>query len=201
MKCLIALFALCAGFSASARNHAEAGPLDPSEWADTEAVTNIALTIPNGDMRRFRFTLDFDATPSNCVEVSFGVDADGDGVLSLDERGMSFGWDCGAWTLAGNGYCGTPDAEIGRTCSVFGAATTNEHKHLSWQCYATTEGVSSLETFENDVPLHFPLPEPPPDWLCRTDWNAIRVAVRGIDRPGERFSVKVSRVGSAIIIR
>lgn len=201
MKRLIALFVLCVGFSAFARNHAEVGPLDPSEWADTEAVTNFAFTIPDGDMRRFRFTLDFNATPSNCVEVSFGVDADGDGNLSLDERGMSFGWDCGAWVLAGNGYCGTPDDEIGRTCAIFGAVTTNEYKHLSWLCCVAPEGMRLLEISENGISLHFPLPDPPPDWLFQTDWNAIRVAVRGVDRPGERFMVKASRVGAAIIIR
>ena len=37
------------------------------------------------------------ASPSNNVEVAFGTDADGDGVLDLWETDCVIGWDCGAW--------------------------------------------------------------------------------------------------------
>lgn len=37
------------------------------------------------------------ASPSNCVEVSVGVDANEDGVLDLDEADWTFGYNCGTW--------------------------------------------------------------------------------------------------------
>ena len=45
----------------------------------------------------FGVAVSLDASPSNCVEVSIGEDADGDGVLSLDEMDQTFGYNCGTW--------------------------------------------------------------------------------------------------------
>ena len=38
-----------------------------------------------------------DATPTNNVEVAIGIDADGDGNLSVEESAHVFGYDCGKW--------------------------------------------------------------------------------------------------------
>ena len=43
------------------------------------------------------FTLELQASPSNNVEVAIGCDANGDGHLSLDESGLTVGYDCGEW--------------------------------------------------------------------------------------------------------
>jgi hypothetical protein len=47
----------------------------------------------------FAVRIELDATPSNGVEVVFGRDADGDGLLSRTEEAMSVGYDCGEWTV------------------------------------------------------------------------------------------------------
>ena len=71
--------------------------LPQSEYADTEVSTNIPFAVSFDTMSRVNFSLSLDASPSNCVEVSIGEDANGDGILSLEEAAYTFGFDCGRW--------------------------------------------------------------------------------------------------------
>lgn len=70
-------------------------PFDVS--ALSEATTNIPFAVNFETMSRIEFTLVLDASPTNFVEVSIGTDANGDGVLGLDEDERAFGFDCGRW--------------------------------------------------------------------------------------------------------
>ena len=72
-------------------------PLPQSEYADTEVSTNIPFEVSFDAMSRMNFSISLEASPSNCVEVSIGADANGDGVLSLDETDQTFGYNCGHW--------------------------------------------------------------------------------------------------------
>ena len=63
----------------------------------SEASTNIPFEVNFEAMSRIEFALEFDASPTNSVEVAIGTDANGDGVLGLDEDDLSFGFDCGRW--------------------------------------------------------------------------------------------------------
>ena len=63
----------------------------------SEASTNIPFEVDFGTMSRIEFSLALDASPTNFVEVAIGTDANGDGVLGLDEDGLSLGFDCGRW--------------------------------------------------------------------------------------------------------
>ena len=45
------------------------GPLPPSEYADTEVSTNIAVVVDRSMMTRIEFTVALEATPTNNVEV------------------------------------------------------------------------------------------------------------------------------------
>ena len=73
------------------------GPLPSPEYADTEVTTNIPFAVSLETMSRIEFTLTFDASPTNAVEVSVGVDENGDGWLSTTEAVLTFGYDCGRW--------------------------------------------------------------------------------------------------------
>ena len=66
---------------------------EPS-FADTEASTHVAVPAFEG-CNVFRVQLQFDAMPSNSVQIAFGQDVDGDGRLSLRESGMALGWSGG----------------------------------------------------------------------------------------------------------
>ena len=71
--------------------------LPVSNYADTEVSTNIPFEVRFDSMSRMNFSISLDASPSNCVEVSIGADANGDGLLSLDETDQTFGYNCGTW--------------------------------------------------------------------------------------------------------
>ena len=71
--------------------------LPQSEYADTEVSTNIPFAVSFDAMSRMNFSISLDASPSNCVEVSIGEDANADGNLSPEEAAYTFGFDCGRW--------------------------------------------------------------------------------------------------------
>ena len=71
--------------------------LPRSEYADTEVSTNIPIEVSFDAMSRLEFTLSLDASPTNCVEVSIGTDADNDGNLSPEETDYTVGYRCGKW--------------------------------------------------------------------------------------------------------
>ena len=94
--------------------------LPSSEFADTEASTNIAFAVERPAMTRIEFTVALDATPTNNVEVAIGTDANGDGNLAVEEAAHVFGWDCGNWFERNHegaigAECLTPRARIEKT--------------------------------------------------------------------------------------
>ena len=72
-------------------------PLPISDYADTEASTNIPFAVSFDAMSRMNFSISLEVSPSNCVEVSIGEDANADGNLSPEEAVYTFGFDCGRW--------------------------------------------------------------------------------------------------------
>ena len=73
--------------------------MPPPEYDDCEVVTNCVFGASRSDAKEFSVQIEFDATPSNGVEVVFGRDADGDGILSRLEETMTIGYDCGEWRV------------------------------------------------------------------------------------------------------
>ena len=68
-------------------------PLRPLAEVETNVVFNAGAASDN----LWRLLIELDATASNCVEVVFGADADGDGKLGVKEGELCVGWDCGEW--------------------------------------------------------------------------------------------------------
>ena len=103
---------LLAVVSAAASAAVAVGPLPAPEYADTEVTTNFAFSVGEGQSRGIVFTVELQATPSNNVEVAIGVDADGNGCLSVDESELCAGYDCGTWFVrsAADGSVSTTDA-------------------------------------------------------------------------------------------
>ena len=67
----------------------------PSEYVDTESSANVAVTNWPGLGRRVKLTLSANFTPSNCVQVALGQDANADGNLAPEETHLILGIDCG----------------------------------------------------------------------------------------------------------
>ena len=68
-----------------------------SDYADMEMSTNIPFEVSFDAMSRMNFSISLEDSPSNCVEVSIGEDANADGNLSPEEAVYTFGFDCGRW--------------------------------------------------------------------------------------------------------
>ena len=74
-------------------------PMPPPEYDDCEVITNCVFDASRGDAKMFALKIELDATSSNGVEVVFGRDVDGDGILSRTEEEMSVGYCCGEWKV------------------------------------------------------------------------------------------------------
>ena len=143
-------------------------------FADTEAVTNIAVP-PLGDKQRFKVSLDFNASPSNCLTVAFGRDADGDGRLSLREQAVELGWD-GAWFIRRKGVS---------AWERFGLAGTDGRRHFEaaqWLRRARPEQRLALSV--DGTPLAFG--NGTDAWLplSALDGGTARVTARGTGAEG-----------------
>ena len=94
MKSTLTLFAILLAACSFA---IDVSALPCAAFPDTEVSTNFTIAVGAVANRKLVFALELQASPSNNVEVAIGCDADGDGHLSLDESGLTVGYDCGEW--------------------------------------------------------------------------------------------------------
>ena len=172
----------------------DVGKLPAPEYLDTEVTVNYPLTQPE-NVDYLDFSLVFNGTASNNVEVAFGIDSDGDGKLSLDETDMVIGWDCGSYF-----------AENFKTCEVvkeLNVGADGCRRSLAWH-YCIYGNRTTLKTFSatNELGEAFAsLCATKPEWLYNGKWNLMRLAARGVDAQREAFSVDIRRKGIVIIFK
>ena len=143
------------------------------EYDDCEVVTNCVFDASRHDGRIFSIHMEVDTTPSNGVEVVFGRDVDGDGVLSRTEEALSVGYDCGVWKIAD---CATGN---GTTC-----ACAPGHAVLDLKLRLSSDGAaSSLVATVNGQTAFASLDQSPSAFLFNREWNAAKVVRRGLDDP------------------
>ena len=170
----------------------DVGKLPAPEYLDTEVTVNYPLTQPE-NVDYLDFSLVFNGTASNNVEVAFGTDTDSDGKLSLDETDMVIGWDCGSYF-----------AENFKTCEVvkeLNVGAEGCRRSLAWH-YRIYGNRTTLKTFSatNELGEAFAsLCATKPEWLYNGNWNLMRLAARGVDAQRESFAVDVRRKGIVII--
>ena len=135
--------------------------LPPVEYADTETVTNVAFTAWERGLKEFRFDLEFTGTSSNNVEMAFGTDADGDGMLSDDEVSVIAGWDCGELFVANN----AADDRVSEIAS-------GGWQHFSCLFEMRSNGsIAGASYTNNGLPVFSSLSGAKPAWLYSVDWN------------------------------
>ena len=186
----------CIAAAETARGTVAVAPLPTAEYADTEVSTNVCLEVTqplseSDNLRFFDVSLSLVATPTNNVEIAFGVDTDSDGVLGRRERDFVLGWDCGAWfwrdrranveTRFGEGTAGGTERTLTWRVKVDG-------DHLP-RSFVATEGRTTLVTGAATAAMFSP------------QWNMARVVARGGVVSNERISVKMSRNAMRVIIK
>ena len=171
---------------------AQAAPLPQPKWVDAGACTNVALSaLPASGV--LSFSLSFAPGPSNNVEVAFGADIDGDGVLSPDERRMEAGWDRGAWFMRG--------AE-GETLVQSAQPSEGVTRDFKWALRLRGGRVPSrLSATVDGTPLFSEVASVPPTWLYDPDWKIACVIVRGTGIDGELGRVKAAIDGTVLKLR
>ena len=192
MKTAILLLVTCAVPLAFAKAVGPV-PLEDAVFADTEASTNVPAPVCTGDPHVFSFTMDFAGSPSNAVEIAFGVDADADGALAPDEARLVIGWDCAAWFVRN-------EAE-GETVWE-PAAVSSGAQSLSVLMRVGREGrPSSFVVNGGDAPLFTGFASAPSPWLHDCSWNLCRITSRGVGSHDASFLVSSSPDGLKVIMR
>ena len=193
-KCLLVAVGLAAriGFGA-----VEVGGLPDWEFADTEVSTNVPFAFGRINARHFLLSLELAGTPSNNVQVAFGRDANTNGVLELEETGISFGWDCGRWRVReGKGKEGKGKREW-----TAAEVTANEMKVLDLDVTIFREQGRRIASAENGVEIDWDDAAELTRALYDNGWNMLRFTVRGVDRADETLRAAVRIEGTKIIVK
>ena len=161
------------------------------EHDDCEVVTNCMFDASRRDGMVFSLRMALDAAPSNGVEIVFGRDADGDGVLSRTEEALAVGCDCGTWKVI---RCDTGDETA--CAGAFGRVA------LDWKLRLDGNGAPwSLEAAVDGQPVFAPLRQAPPPYLFDPAWNAAKVLRRGPDDPHPHVSCALDADPIVLFVR
>ena len=170
-------------------------PLPVSPYADTEVSTNIVFNRHRSDVKEFELKFTLDCSPSNCIQVALGTDADGDGDLSFAETGAVYGWRNGRYfiedVVAGKRYEHSISADERTGTQVFSINMHTTRDYLPKAFLANIDGVSVFTNLSTTVPT----------WLYQPKWNLMRITRRGISTSSEWFSCKIDYSYFYITIR
>ena len=164
------------------------------EWADTEASTNVAVVADCERMREIavRFSVG-EGAASNCLQVAFGRDVNGDGVLDADEAETLYGWRLGRYFAESVAY----------------ALRVEELAPGATSCGFTVrlklrkgEGLYRFEAIEeSDAAVLTNLSAETHSWLYSPDWNMMRITRRGAGVPTEWLRCDVKSHFMNVIVR
>ena len=124
-----------------------------------EVETNVVFDAGLSGDNLWRLSIELDAAASNCVEVVFGTDADGDGALGVEEGELCVGWDCGEWFWR--------DRRANVACRVAGSGSRMDWK-LRLDSGRAAQALASAAFPEVVMPTCF-----------NPAWNMARVVSRG----------------------
>ena len=174
---LTAVAASCAVIAA----RIEVPPPAMPEYADTEVATNIPFVAANGHVRFVELAFALDGCASNCVQVAFGHDADGDGVLGFDETDTLYGWRNGRYFAESvrDGIRVEEPAADPTAASCAFAIDMRLSKNLSPLSFSATNSLGAAVLTNLSVSAQ--------GWLYRPEWDAMRVTRRGPGIPAEWF--------------
>lgn len=168
--------------------------LPESEFADTEVSTNVAFNAVRNDARHFGVSMAFMGTESNCVQVAFGHDADGDGNLEAVETGFVLGWRGGAYFIedaAGQNRLVEPTVGGAHADRLFVlSAKLNAHS-VPVQVSVSNECGACFAVLSENVP----------SWIFNRSWNLMKVTRRGVEAASESVDVECRYSFFRIVIR
>ena len=186
LAALAALNAIAAGF--------HVGELPDSSFIDTEIATNICFAaVSRGMPCDFVTTIAVEGTATNCYQLTFGTDADGNGILSHEEGDISFGWRAGRWFVGG---ADTSERFFADSSQSSGLRT------LSLVLHARSDGrLRSVQFLADGAAIFQDITDVRPGWLFSRDWNMVEVVRRGDGPFSEWCEVSREDFGFRMILR
>ena len=189
---LLPSLALALAVVASAAPQIEVPTLPQSECADAEASTNVAFRTGRNGLRALDVRIAYTGSASNCVEVAFGRDEDGNGDLSAEETRLLLGWRGGRRFVE----------DVAADERIYeDAELVSGRRLLALSVEAGESLVPRRASFTCESgPCFDSLAAHPPRFLCDSSWNLVKVVRRGasaadewceIRGAGPVFSVKV----------
>ena len=160
-------------------------PVPAPEFADTEVSTNIAVRVSDERAQTIGMSFALYGTSiSNCLQLAFGRDANGDGVLGVNECETLFGWRNGRYFAENmpGGVRVEEAASDGGTSRVF-TVNFRLSKGRGLRHFAATNetGIAVFTNFSTSVQ----------GWLYSPEWNMMRVTRRGPGVPDEWFFCEI----------
>ena len=164
----------------------EVPPPPVSPFADTEETTNISFVAANGHVRFLELAFALDGCASNCVQVAFGHDANGDGVLGFAETDTLYGWRNGRYFAESvrDGIRIEESAADPAAASCAFAIDMRLSKDLAPFSFSATNSLG-VAVFTN-------LSVSAQNWLYRPEWDTMRVTRRGPGIPTEWFACDIA---------
>ena len=172
MKFAVAMAVIMAGAVALADWRVAVPPLPESPYADGETATNIVIRRYDGIVNGLDVSLACMGTPSNCVQVAFGRDADGDGSLGLDESDLVVGWRAGRCFVEDVKGMKRMESPRDGLCAM---------RDIAFRVEAKSGGEPRRCAFTcGGEQLFAELSAPPiPRWVFDAGWDMMRVTRRG----------------------
>ena len=191
MRTLIAILVLVIGTQVSAREVVI--PSQPeSLYLDTEVSTN--LPIAKAKISYSDLSFNFNGTPTNNLELAFGVDVNTNRVREAYEIETMFGWRGGRYFIenvqTGERFDGAAVGQLGFSVDL----------HLDVQydsqqvSRVSVSGVNASDFGELVSGI-------PPIWLWKREWNLMRVTRRGLEVSSDWIEYKAAAHGFTIRLR
>ena len=164
------------------------------EWADTEASTNVAVVADCERMREIavRFAVG-EGAASNCLQVAFGRDVNGDGELGLDETETLYGWRNGRYfaeSFTGLVYV-EEQADDPTSCDFTVRMKLRKGGGLYRFDAVKESGAAVLTNLAAET--H--------SWLYSPDWNIMRITRCGAGVPAEWLRCETTSHFMNVIVR
>ena len=186
--CRLACLVTCPLFATTVRM----GVLPQSTYPDTEVWTNIPFGSARTDVKSFEVLMRLAGSASNCVQVAFGRDADGDGDLAPEETGLVLGWRAGDWFVEDVPGCRRLRERAAGDVPV---------RVLALRVLMDDAYVPRAASATNEAGACFAELSAAPAWLFSADWDLLKATRRGPVPADEWFRADVRPRSFALVFR
>ena len=192
MKYIATVLCMVCAATVLAASRIDVPTLPASEYADTEVSTNVAFRTGRKGVKALDVRIEYAGSESNCVEMAFGRDTDGNGDLSAEETRLLLGWRGGRRFVE----------DVASDDRVYeDAEPASGRRFLALSVATDGDLVPRTAEFTCESgPCFASLAAHPPRILCDSSWNLVKVVRRGasaadewcaVENSGPRFELRV----------